>query len=68
MNHYQRELCDILADRDDIEAMNRAAFRAPRPVETLLVRPHAALFGTKTERDAFADKKLAEERAKNSAP
>lgn len=51
--------------------MDEARFGSPitlRPVETPLVRPHASLFGTKAERDAFADQKLAEERRNPITP
>ena len=64
MNHYRRELSEIIADRDDIEAMNQAAAK-PRPVTTAIRHVNPALLGTKADRDAFADSMLAQERQHN---
>lgn len=68
MNHKDRELSEIIADRDDIEDMH-AAFTShsrviivPRLVSEPVRRVNPALLGGKAERDAFADRMLAEER------
>lgn len=74
MNHFKRELSEIIADRDDIEAMNRAAFGRPprnlRPPALVVTEPvrvnPALLSGDRARIDAFADEMLAQERIRES--